>query len=331
MTGAAPRLARLLLALAAGAFAPLPAAGADAASADDALSARMIHLLADTNREAYRVLLGMAVQGHAPSQYRLGVMHRAGAQAVVWLSRAAARGHAGARARLARMAEAGDAAAHRALGFAWRDGAPRDARAAIRHFRAAAALGDPQAQFALGALYRAGGAVAPDAARAAVLFRAAAAQAMTAVRRARREAAGGLLGPNSEAWMAFAVARTHAAHAAPPGRDAARAALFARYWIGLTLLVGAGTAADPARAVAHHRAAAGQGFSLAEFSLGLLHARGHGVPRDLAEARRWFVRAAAHGHPPPTAVRTAPRGCRRVVNRRDACSRGARGAPAPRG
>lgn len=329
MTGAAPRLARLLLALAACAFAPLPAAGAD-----DARSARMIHLLADTNVEAYRVLLGMAVQGHAPSQYRLGVVHRAGAQAVAWLGRAAARGHAGARARLARMAEAGDAAAHRALGFAWRDGTPRDARAALRHFRAAAAQGDPQALFALGALYRAGGAVAPDAARATVLFRAAAAQAMAAVRRAQREAKAGLLGPGSEAWMAFAVARTHAAHAAPPGRDAARAALFARYWIGLTLLVGAGTAADPARAIAHHRAAAGRSFSPAEFSLGLLHARGHGVPRDLAEARRWFARAAAHGHPPPAAVRAAPRsgrGGRRIVNRRDACARGARGAPAPRG
>ena len=297
---------RLLLALAACVFALLPAAGAgaadaSAAGADDARSAEMIHLLAGSNREAYRVLLGMAVQGHAPSQYRLGVMHRAGAEAVAWLGRAAARGHAGARARLARMAEDGDAAAHRALGFAWRDGASHDARAALRHFRAAAAQGDPQALFALGALYRAGGAVAPDAARAAVLFRAAAAEAMAVVRRARQEAKAGLLGPGAEGWLAFAVARTRAALTAPPGRDAGRAALFARYWIGLALLAGAGTAAEPARAVAHHRAAARQGFSLAEFSLGLLHARGHGVPRDRAEARRWFARAVAHGHPAPAA------------------------------
>ena len=307
-----PVRAGLLLALAACAFAPLPTAGASAADAsaadaDDARSAEMIHLLAGSNREAYRVLLGMAVQGHAPSQYRLGVMHRAGAEAVAWLGRAAARGHAGARARLARMAGAGDAAAHRALGFAWRDGAPRDARAALRHFRAAAAQGDPQALFALGALYRTGGAVAPDAARAAVLFRAAAAQAMAAVRRARREAKAGLLGPGSEAWLAFAIARTRTAFAAPPGRDAERAALFARYWIGLALLAGAGTAAEPARAVAHHHAAARQGFSPAAFSLGLLHTRGHGVPRDCAEARRWFARAVAHGHPPPAALRAAPR------------------------
>ena len=97
-----PIRVRLLLALAACVFAPLPAAdasaadarAADAAGADDARSTEMIHLLAGSNMEAYRVLLGMAVQGHAPSQYRLGVMHRAGAEAVAWLGRAAARGHA---------------------------------------------------------------------------------------------------------------------------------------------------------------------------------------------------------------------------------------------
>ena len=73
--------------------------------------------------------------------------------------------------------------------------------------------------------------------------------------------------------------------------------LFARYWVGLALLAGAGTAADTPRGLAHHRAAAERGFALAEFSLGLLHERGHGVPRDLERARHWFARAAEHGHP----------------------------------
>ena len=223
-----------------------------------------------------------------------------GAQAVKWLWRAAEQGHAEARASLARMAARGDAAAHRTLGVIYRDGAgtARDERAALGHLRAAAVSGDPQALFALGTLYRSSGAVEPDEARATVLFRAAAEEAMAAVRRHQRGAPTGIPGADSESWMAVAAARTRAEHASRPGSNAGRAELFARYWIGLTLLAGADVAADAAQAVAHHCAAAERGFPLAEFSLGLLHRHDHGVPRDPGRAQRWFIRAAAHGHPP---------------------------------
>ena len=257
----------------------------------------------DAGVEGRSVLLTMAVQGHASSQYRLGLMLLEGAgidrdqaQGVRWLERAASRGHEGALAHLTGMAARGDVAAHLALGLIARDHA-RGGRAAARHLGAAAAAGDLQALLALGEFYRAGDAVEPDEAYAAILFRAAAEAAMHAVQRARQEARVGILGPGSDEWLEVAVARTRAAHASPPGRNADQPELFARYWVGLALLVGADTMADTPRGIAHHRAAANRGFDLAEYSLGLLYERGHGLPRDLDSARHWLARAAAHGHP----------------------------------
>ena len=257
----------------------------------------------DAGVEGRSVLLTMAVQGHASSQYQLGLMLLEGAgivrdhaQAVRWLERAASRGHEGALTHLTGMAARGDVAAHLALGLIARDHAG-GGRAAVRHLRAAAAAGDPQALLALGELYRAGDALEPDEAYAAILFRAAAEAAMLAVQRARQEAAVGILGPGPDEWLEVAVARTRAAHASPTGRDATGPELFAHYWVGLVLLAGAGTTADTPRGIAHHRAAAERDFDLAEHSLGLLYERGHGLPRDLDRAHHWQARAAAHGHP----------------------------------
>ncbi|MCY4407960.1 MAG: hypothetical protein OXC15_16455 [Rhodospirillaceae bacterium] len=257
----------------------------------------------DAGLEGRSVLLTMAVQGHASSQYQLGLMLLEGAgidrdhaQGVRWLERAASRGHEGALAHLTGMAARDDVAAHLALGLI-ASGHARGGRAAVRHLGAAAAAGDPQGLLALGELYRAGDAVETDEAYAAILFRAAAEAAMNAVQRARREATAGILGPDSDEWLEVAVARTRAAHASPPERNADQPELFARYWVGLALLVGAGTMVDTPRGIAHHRAAAERGFGLAEYSLGMLYQRGHGLPRNLDSARHWLARAAAHGHP----------------------------------
>ena len=257
----------------------------------------------DAGLEGRSVLLTMAVQGHASSQYQLGLMLLEGAgidrdhaQGVRWLERAASRGHEGALTHLTGMAARGDVAAHLALGLIARDH-DRGGRAAVLHLGAAAAAGDPQGLLALGELYRAGDTVETDEAYAAILFRAAAEAAMNAVQRARREATAGILGPGSEEWLEVAAAGTRAAHASPPGHDAGQSELFARYWVGLSLLVGAGTMVDTPRGIAHLRAAAERDFDLAEYSLGLLYQRGHGLPRDLDSARHWLARAAAHDHP----------------------------------
>lgn len=269
-------------------------------------SAAMTHRLTaspDAGVEGRSVLLNMAVQGHAASQYLLALTHldvsgptHDRAEALKWLARAAARRHKGARAHLAAMAARGDAAAHLALGLIARDVAGND-MAALRHLRAAAAAGDPQGLLALGELHDTGGGAIRDEPHAAVLFRSAAAVAMKAVLHAGHDAAAGILGPGSGQWLAFAASGTRAAHRSPPADNGQGAELYARYWVGLALLAGAGTAADTPRGLAHHRTAAERGFALAEFSLGLLYERGHGVPRDLERARHWFVRAAEHGHP----------------------------------
>ena len=269
-------------------------------------SAAMAHRLAATPNagvEGRSILLNMAVQGHASSQYVLGLMHLEGseipldrAEAIKWLERAAAQRHEGARVHLAGMAERGDVAAHLALGLVARDVAG-NSMAAVRHLHAAAAAGDPQGLLALGELYSAGDGVKRDEAYAAVLFRSATEAAMSAVLSEQQKSTTGILGPDSHAWLEIAAARTHTAHASPPDDGPSQPGLFARYWVGLALLVGAGTAADTPRGLAHLRTAAERGFDLAEFSLGQLYERGHGLPRDLGTAREWFARAAAHGHP----------------------------------
>ena len=276
------------------------------AASETEQSAAMAHRLAATPNagvEGRSVLLTMAVQGHASSQYLLGLMHLDGgelppdrAKAIEWLARAASQRHEGARGHLAGMAEHGDAAAHLALGLIARDIAG-NSMAAARHLRAAAAAGDPQGLLALGELYSAADAAQGEAAKAIGLFRSATEAAMAAVLDARQGATAGILGPGSGGWLDDAVQRTRSAIAAPPSGDFDRPELFARYWVGLMLLAGAGAAADTPRGLAHHRAAAEQGFALAEFSLGLLHERGHGVSRNLELARQWFARAAEHGHP----------------------------------
>ena len=297
-------LAACLLAPAAALAEPdMPSPAGDQEIERNAAMALRLTATPNAGAEGRSVLLTMAVQGHASSQYQLGLMllegtgidrdHAAGVQ---WLERAASRGHEGALAHLTGMAARGDVAAHLALGLIARDHA-RDDRAAVRHLGAAAAAGDPQGLLALGELYRAGDALETDEAYAAILFRAAAEAAMNAVQRARQEATAGILGPDSDEWLEVAVGRTRAAHASPPGRDADQSEFFARYWVGLALLVGAGTKVDTPRGIAHHRAAAERGFDLAEYSLGLLNERGHGLPRDLDSARHWLARAAAHGHP----------------------------------
>ncbi len=308
--GLPPRLPRLLavtLCLLPAAAVTVEADSLPPANHDVERSAAMAHLLATAPRsgvEGQSLLLTMAVQGHAQSQYLLGVMQAEGAGAthdpagaVAWLSRATAQGHRGARAYLARMAAGENTPAHLALGLILRERGGAETEEAVRHLRAAAAAGDAQGLFALGELYAEGSLVDPDPAHAARLFRAAADAAMGAVLQTHRDAAGGILGRDAGRWLEIAAARTRTAHASPPGRNPGTPELFARYWVGLALLAGAGRAADVPRGLAHHRVAAEPGFAPAEFSLGLLHGRGYGLPRDLAEARRWLARADAHGHP----------------------------------
>jgi uncharacterized protein len=53
---------------------------------------------------------------------------------------------------------------------------------------------------------------------------------------------------------------------------------------------------DPARAIVACRRLADQGDAAAQHNLGVLYARGEAVPRDYAEAAKWYFKAAAQGH-----------------------------------
>jgi TPR repeat protein len=59
-----------------------------------------------------------------------------------------------------------------------------------------------------------------------------------------------------------------------------------------------GVPRDPAEAARWFAVAAENGVPEAQYNLGLMHYRGEGVPRQLHEALRWMRQAAANGHVP---------------------------------
>lgn len=81
---------------------------------------------------------------------------------------------------------------------------------------------------------------------------------------------------------------------------AAPAAAAAPDWAMATLNDGlaAHRTRDYARARADFRRLAGEGSAIAETMLGVMYARGQGVPPDAATAATWWLRAANRGYPP---------------------------------
>jgi TPR repeat protein len=54
---------------------------------------------------------------------------------------------------------------------------------------------------------------------------------------------------------------------------------------------------DYPAALIEFRPLAEQGYTLAQYSLGLMYSEGHGVPQNANEAAKWFRRAASEGVP----------------------------------
>jgi uncharacterized protein len=71
----------------------------------------------------------------------------------------------------------------------------------------------------------------------------------------------------------------------------------AQFDIGFMHAQAWGVPKDPAEAIKWYRKAANQGLQVAQHFLGMAYWRGEGVQRDDAEAARWFARAAAQGFP----------------------------------
>jgi len=69
----------------------------------------------------------------------------------------------------------------------------------------------------------------------------------------------------------------------------------AQFNLGLAYHDGAGVPRDDAEAVKWYRQAAAQGLAAAQSNLGVHYHNGAGVPRDDAEAVKWYRQAAAQG------------------------------------
>jgi TPR repeat protein len=69
----------------------------------------------------------------------------------------------------------------------------------------------------------------------------------------------------------------------------------AQYNLGLIYENGPGVPRDYAEAVRWYRKAADQGLANAQYNLGYIYASGQGVPQDYGEAMRWYRKAADQG------------------------------------
>src|SRR6185436_16445935 len=66
--------------------------------------------------------------------------------------------------------------------------------------------------------------------------------------------------------------------------------------LGYNLGTGQQVRKDPQAGFTYTSQAAEQGYVPAQAALGMLYANGKGVQQNYAEARKWFVKAAAGGH-----------------------------------
>lgn len=71
----------------------------------------------------------------------------------------------------------------------------------------------------------------------------------------------------------------------------------AQFEYGRRLLTGKHAPQNPRKAICWFNIAAQQEHAGAEAALGVCYERGIGVPKDTRQAREWYGRAMAHGHP----------------------------------
>ncbi len=204
----------------------------------------------------------------------------------------------------------------------------QDDAEAVRLYRLAAAQGDADAQYNLGAMFEKGQGVAKDDAEAVRLYRIAAAQGHAraqcklgfmfakgrgvakddteAVRLYRLAAAQGNAGAQFNLGLMFefgqGVAKDHAEAVRLYRLAAEQGDADAQGYLGFMFDFGRCVAKDDAEAVRLYRLAAAQGHARAQFKLGVMFEDGRGVAKDDAEAIQLYRLAAAQGQANATAA-----------------------------
>lgn len=79
-------------------------------------------------------------------------------------------------------------------------------------------------------------------------------------------------------------------------RELVRLLATSQFYLGVMYAKGHGVPQDYTAAMKWYRLAADQGKADAQFNLGLMHADGQGLPGDSVEASQWFQKAAEQGH-----------------------------------
>lgn len=248
-----------------------------------------------------------AAQGHAEAQFALGELHMRGlgvardpASALAWYAKAAEQGHAAAQFSMAKLlqndvdaivfdaitrsAAVGQPQAQCAMGdrYAQGSGVAQNWFEACRWYDMAAQQGDAAAQCALAACYAAGKGVKKDKAHAFIWFEKAAAQNLPQAQWNLGELyATGLPGVEADPKKATQLCK-RAANAGFAPASATLGALFAR-------------AKKHERAAHWWSLAAEQGDLEALFNLGQAYRLGLGVAKDEAKAFELFLRAAVGG------------------------------------
>jgi uncharacterized protein len=224
----------------------------------------------------YRYWAGLRV---ALAQYRLGRLHEYGlgtdqddAEAAEWYRAASDIGYAPAHAALGRLYEEGR-------------GVPRDRATAFGLYEKAAAAGDNAAHYDAGRLLELGLGTAADPARAASHYQIAASAGNVDAQLALAELYRAGRGVPQSAALAAQWSRA-------AGRDVLRGpSRLAR----MPAEGGGGAGQQAGRALELLKADAESGVVAAYVTLGDLYAEGEVVPRDAAEAVRWYREAARRG------------------------------------
>ena len=199
-------------------------------------------------------------------------------------------------------ADQGDADAQYGMGrlYFYGQGVERNTATAAEWYRRAALQDHARSQTNLGYLYEAGLGVEQDLVEAARWYRAAAERGRAVAQRSL----GRLYESGRGVERSIPEAIRWYERAAALGDDEARAAL-ARLAGGMSAAAPAGSLeagavaferGDYGAALANWRPLADTGDREAEYRLGGLYRTGLGVPKDPAEAGRWYRRAADQGH-----------------------------------